>query len=295
MEKMNDLKDLLKHEIEDLCSVEDQILEALPAMIEKAGNPALKNALSEHLRITETHRSRLNQVQEIMGAGKEEEAREKKGFLSGIFSGKQKCRGMEGIIEEGNKIMGANMEPAVLDAAIIACAQKVEHYEICGYGTARTYARELGLEKAAQLLEQTLNEEYQADDKLTQLAVSNINIKAEGSGAGSGSGDRSASGSSATGRSGRSAKEKVPSREAEMEPATNRRSGSTSSRTEKASGRPKAAETPRNTGTARNTPTKKRVSNSRESKSSTNSRSTSGRQSASGTRGSAGKRSGRQR
>src|SRR5215213_11090099 len=86
---------------------------------------------------------------------------------------------MEGIIREGKKILDEQMEPNVVDAAIIACAQKIEHYEICGYGTARAYARELNLGEVAELLEETLNEEYEADDLLTDLAVGGLNEKAE--------------------------------------------------------------------------------------------------------------------
>src|SRR3989440_4836139 len=174
MEKMNDLKDLLRHEIQDLYSVEEQIIKALPTMIDKATNAKLKDALSTHLRITEEHKNRLDKIQKLM----HEKQEEKKGFLSSLFGGKQTCKGMEGIIEEGNKLMNANMEPRVVDAAIIASAQKVEHYEICGYGTAKTYANELKLEKVTQLLEQTLNEEYEADSLLTKLAVSGLNEKA---------------------------------------------------------------------------------------------------------------------
>ena len=177
MEKMNDLKDLLKHEIQDLYSVEEQIIEALPLMIDKANNISLKNALAEHLRITEEHKNRLDKIQKMM----HEKQEEKKGFLSGIFGGgKQVCKGMEGIIAEGKKMMNEEMEPRVMDAVIIACAQKVEHYEICGYGTARTYARELKLNKIVPLLEETLNEEYSADDLLTLLAESGLNQQAEG-------------------------------------------------------------------------------------------------------------------
>jgi len=176
MEKMNDLKDLLKHEIQDLYSVEEQIIEALPTMIDKANNISLKNALAEHLRITEEQKNRLDKILKMMN----EKQEEKKGFLSGIFGGgKQVCKGMEGIISEGNKMMNEEMEPRVMDAVIIACAQKVEHYEICGYGTARTYARELKLNKIVPLLEETLNEEYSADDLLTLLAEGGLNQEAE--------------------------------------------------------------------------------------------------------------------
>lgn len=184
MEKMNDLKALLGHEIEDLISAEDQIIAAMPMMIERANNQNLKKALQEHLAITENQRERLNQVQQLLGEGEPkggENGREKKGFLKGLFGslGKTTCKGMEGIISEGQKVMKEDMDADVMDAAIIAAAQKVEHYEICGYGTAKAYARELGLGKVAELLEETLDEEYTADDLLTDLAVGGINEKAE--------------------------------------------------------------------------------------------------------------------
>jgi ferritin-like metal-binding protein YciE len=182
MEKMNDLRALLKHEVLDLISAEEQIIEAMPAMIEKAKNAELKKALEEHLRITEKQRERLNQVHSRFEeeGDKSDDGGEKKGFLSGLFSGGgQKCRGMEGLITEGEKVMAEDMSAEVLDAAIIACAQKIEHYEICGYGTARAYARELNLSEVARLLEETLNEEYQADDRLTALALGGVNEQAE--------------------------------------------------------------------------------------------------------------------
>jgi ferritin-like metal-binding protein YciE len=182
MEAMNDLKALLKHEVQDLVSAEDQIIEAMPAMIKKARNPELKKALEEHLRVTEKQRSRLDQVlSSFNGEGKEEDnGGEKKGFLSGLFGGgAQKCRGMEGLITEGEKVMGEDMSAEVMDAAIIACAQKIEHYEICGYGTARAYARELKMAEAERLLDETLNEEYGADDRLTALALGSVNEEAE--------------------------------------------------------------------------------------------------------------------
>lgn len=190
MEKMNDLKDLLKHEIEDLYSVEEQILEALPKMIEKASNADLKRALKDHLKITEQHKSRLDKIQKSLMEGEEGK---KKGFLSGLFGGKHTCKGMQGIIEERNKIMNADISPEALDAAIIASAQKVEHYEICGYGTAKSFAWELGMEQLVKQLEQTLNEEYEADVLLTQLAEARVNLEAEkGEGSSASSRGRSA-------------------------------------------------------------------------------------------------------
>lgn len=213
---MNDLKDLLKHEIEDLYSVEEQILEALPKMIEKANNPDLKKALNDHLKITEQHKARLDKIQKTLNAGEEGK---KKGFLSGLFSGKQTCKGMQGIIEEGNKIMSADISAEALDAAIIASAQKVEHYEICGYGTAKSFAKELGMEAIAKQLEQTLNEEYEADILLTQMAEARINPEAE-----TGEASSSTSRNKPAGRT----KEKS-SRQMEMETVSSHRERSSSS------------------------------------------------------------------
>ena len=276
MEKMNDLRDLLKHEIEDLQSVEDQILEALPKMIDKAGNPDLKKALQEHLQVTQQHKSRLEKImKDFQGNGSNGK---KKGFL-GIFGGKQECKGMKGIIEEGEKIMSSDISPEALDAAIIASAQKVEHYEICGYGTARTFARELGMEQVAKQLEQTLNEEYQADDILTSLAVMRINEEAETPGGSSPS-------ASSRGRSSGRVKEKA-NREMEMEPVSSRRSGSSGkseagnkSRTSsgsQSSGQPKTSGTPRSESGRSGSSSKRIVSNERSGKTSgSNGRSSSG-------------------
>jgi ferritin-like metal-binding protein YciE len=196
MGKMINLRDLLTHEVQDLYSAEEQIIEALPLMIEKAGNAQLKKALQDHLKVTENQIARLDEVKQLLenesgGEENNEGEEESKGFLGGLFgggkssNGKHTCLGMQGVIKEGQKVMGEDMSPEVLDAAIIACAQKVEHYEICGYGTARAYARELNLGDVAELLEETLNEEYEADDLLTDLAVGKLNEKAE-----SGSGGR---------------------------------------------------------------------------------------------------------
>ena len=183
MEKMNDLKALLEHEIHDLVSAEEQIIEAMPAMIEKAQNAGLKKALQQHLAVTEKQRTRLDKVQSLLNKGQKNE--EEKGFLSGLFEkigGGEKCKGMEGIITEGQKIMKADMNAEVMDAAIIACSQKIEHYEICGYGTLKAYARELNLKEVESLLEETLNEEYEADNLLTKLALGDINEMAENAG-----------------------------------------------------------------------------------------------------------------
>lgn len=210
MEKLVDLKDLLRHEVQDLISAEDQIIEAMPAMIEKANNGELKKALRDHLRVTGEQRKRLDKVNQLMGDAEEAPAAgEKKGLFGRLFgSGGHKCKGMEGLITEGQKVMGEDMNEEVLDAAIIAVAQKIEHYEICGYGTARAFAKELKLAEVERLLTQTLNEEYSADNLLTKMAVGKLNVKAENAGNGNGTGSRTATGGTAPqggSKSGRSA------------------------------------------------------------------------------------------
>jgi ferritin-like metal-binding protein YciE len=177
MDNMNHLRDLLVHDVHDLYSAEEQIIKALPAMIQNANNPQLKQSLEQHLRVTEQQRDRLKQVKQLLGA--DDTTNQGQGIFAGLFGTGIKCKGMEGIISEGQEVMAIDMDPAVKDAAIICAAQKVEHYEICGYGTAKAYAEELGLIDVAQLLQQTLMEEYDADDKLTSLAIGSVNRKAE--------------------------------------------------------------------------------------------------------------------
>src|SRR5215470_9841283 len=174
MENMNQLRDLLKHEIKDLYSAEEQIIEALPKMIEKANNKQLKKALQQHLQVTRQQQHRLDEVLEDLGEKSEEES---SGVL-GMFKGGEKCLAMQGLIKEGEKLMREDMSPEVSDAAIIAAAQKIEHYEIASYGTAKAYAQELNLNKVRNLLKQTLDEEYAADDTLTDLAESRVNDSA---------------------------------------------------------------------------------------------------------------------
>lgn len=175
---MNDLKTLLKHDVQLMYSMEKQIVEALPAMIAKAENPALKQALEQHLSVTELQRDRIDRIRQLLGAD-EESVNRYSDFFTTILSGGAKCAGMEGIIDEGQKLMAENLSSDVMDAAIIGACQKIEHYEIACYGTARTFARQLGLNEIAQLLQQTLDEEYQADDLLTNLAEGGINLEAE--------------------------------------------------------------------------------------------------------------------
>jgi ferritin-like metal-binding protein YciE len=160
--QIDSLQKLYVEELRDLHSAERQIIQALPKMIKAASSPDLKAALQEHLDITEQQLARLDQIFESLG---------KKG------TGK-KCKGMEGVIADGKEILEEDMLPEVLDAAIISAAQHVEHYEMAGYGTVRTYAELLGETKALKLLQQTLNEEGDADKKLTDLAK-RINVEAE--------------------------------------------------------------------------------------------------------------------
>lgn len=177
MDNMNDLRSLLLHDLQDLYSAEEQIIAAMPAMIEKASDPRLKQALEQHLRVTENQRERLRRVQQALGT--QTGSGDSGGMIANLFGMGTTCQGMKGIIEENTKTMKENMSPSVMDAAIIAGAQKVEHYEICGYGTARTYAQQLGLTEVARLLQETLDEEHQADEILTAMAVADVNQRAE--------------------------------------------------------------------------------------------------------------------
>lgn len=178
MDNMNHLRDLLVHDVHDLYSAEEQIIKALPAMIAQASNLQLKQSLEQHLRVTEQQRDRLEQVRQLLGANNDD-SNQGHGIFADLFGSGIKCKGMDGIISEGEEVLAIDMDPAVKDAAIICAAQKVEHYEICGYGTAKAYAEELGLIDVAQLLQQTLMEEYDADDKLTALAIGKVNRQAE--------------------------------------------------------------------------------------------------------------------
>ncbi len=177
MKKIIDLKDLLKHEILDLYSAEEQIIEGLPGMIENASKPALKEALSRHLEITKTHKDRLDKIKESLML---KDDQEDTGFFSNLFGGNDSVTsgGVAGLIKQAEKMMAEDMTPEVMDAAIIAAAQKIEHYEIAGYGTARAYALELKLDIVTDIA-MTLQEEYDADDSLTKMAVGHVNPDAE--------------------------------------------------------------------------------------------------------------------
>lgn len=161
--KLTNLEDLFVDELKDLYSAENQILKALPKMVKAASHPELQQAFQQHLEQTREHVARLEKIFDKLDASPR---------------GK-KCKAMEGLIEEGKEIMDEDAEPSVLDAALIGAAQRVEHYEIAGYGCVRTYARLLGDEQSANLLQQTLDEEGETDKKLTQLAESVINVHAE--------------------------------------------------------------------------------------------------------------------
>lgn len=160
--EMEDLKDLYIEELKDLYSAENQIIKALPKMIKAASSEELKAGFEEHLEQTKNQVARLEKIFENLDASP-------KG---------KKCKGMEGLLEEGKELMEEDAEADVLDAGLIAAAQHVEHYEIAGYGCVRTYAELLGDKQAVKLLQQTLDEEKETDMKLTELARS-INVEAE--------------------------------------------------------------------------------------------------------------------
>ena len=159
---LESLQDLYLEQLKDLHSAERQIIEALPKMIEKTSHPELRRGFEQHLRQTEEQLRRLEQIGERIGED----------------LGGHKCKGMEGLLEEGEELMEERADSDVLDAALIAAAQRVEHYEMAGYGCARTYARLLGLEDDARILQQTLDEEGETDHKLTELAERVVNVEA---------------------------------------------------------------------------------------------------------------------
>jgi ferritin-like metal-binding protein YciE len=155
------LEDLFWHELEDIYSAEEQIIKALPKMAESASNTELKAGFEQHLEQTRQQVKRLERI-----------------FEAADRKAKSKtCEGMKGLLEEGKEMMKMNGDPEVIDAGLILSAQKVEHYEIAAYGTVHIFARLLGMSDAERLLEQTLNEEKQTDEKLTQ-AAKRINAKA---------------------------------------------------------------------------------------------------------------------
>ena len=156
------LRDLYLDELKDVYNAEKQLVRALPKMAKSSSHDELRTAYEDHLTVTEEHVLRLETIFDDIG----EPAPAKK------------CLGMEGLIAEGQEMMEEDMEPEVLDAALISAAQRVEHYEIAAYGTLRTYARQLGYDNHAQLLQQSLDEEGAADKLLTVIAVSTVNVDA---------------------------------------------------------------------------------------------------------------------
>jgi len=164
--KLKTLDDLLVDMLKDLYSAETQLVKALPKMAKAAHSGELKKAFTAHLEETRGQVARLDTIFEQLEASPR---------------GK-KCKAMEGLIEEGKELIDEDADPSVKDAGLIGAAQKVEHYEIAGYGTARTIAELLGHDEIAKLLQETLDEEGMADKKLTDLAESVINIEAEAAG-----------------------------------------------------------------------------------------------------------------
>lgn len=160
--KLATLEDLYIDLLKDLYSAEKQLTKALPKMAKNAQASDLQRAFQDHLKQTEKHVERIERIFSDM---------------DGSPRGK-KCVGMEGLIEEGNEVMKEAAEPQAADAGMIAAAQKVEHYEISGYGTARAWAEKLGYNSAARLLDQTLEEESMANELLTRIAESHVNVEA---------------------------------------------------------------------------------------------------------------------
>ncbi len=155
--QMQTLHDLFEHEIADLYNAEQQLLDALPKMAKAASNDKLRNAFEHHLNETRDHVQRLEEIRHTLGSSMDET-----------------CEAMKGQIEEGEEIVKAEGDSMVKDAALIAAAQRVEHYEIAAYGTARTLADELDIDDARDLLDQTLDEESNADKLLTKIATGGL-------------------------------------------------------------------------------------------------------------------------
>jgi ferritin-like metal-binding protein YciE len=162
--EFNNFEDLFKEQIEDLYDAEHRLTDALPKMAEAASSTQLKQAFQDHLTETQGHVSRLEQIF---------------GELN-IEPKRSTCQAMKGLVAEGEEMIKAKGDPDIKDAALIAAAQRVEHYEISGYGTARSFAQRLGLTQAVSLLQQTLQEEKAADEKLNDIAESSVNAQASG-------------------------------------------------------------------------------------------------------------------
>lgn len=178
---LDSLNKLLEEELKDIYSAEKQLLKALPKMAKRASSEELRSALTEHVDVTKRQIGRLEDVFESLGKPAKAKT----------------CKAMQGLVEEASEIMEEEGEDAVLDVGIIAAAQKVEHYEMASYGTVRTWARLIGQNEAADLLQETLDEEGEADKRLTALAESFVNPEAEsGNGGSTGESSRKKSGGS---------------------------------------------------------------------------------------------------
>ena len=160
--KLDSLNTLYVEELKDLYNAENQLVKALPKMVKKATSAELKDAFKEHLEVTKKQIERLEEIFDKLG-------KSPKG---------KTCHAMKGLIEEASEIIDEDGEESVIDAALIAAAQRVEHYEMAGYGTVKTFASILGEDDAADLLDQTLQEEGEADHKLTALAEEVVNVEA---------------------------------------------------------------------------------------------------------------------
>jgi ferritin-like metal-binding protein YciE len=167
--KAKGFRDLFELELKDLYSAEKQLTQALPKMAKASTNEDLRQAFESHLEETRGQIKRLESIFKQLDIS---------------YARVEKCKAMEGLIEEGKEIMEEGLVPDVLDAALICAAQKVEHYEIAGYGCARTFAQQLGHDDIAELLQETLDEEGSADKKLTEIAESVVNDEAEAAGVG---------------------------------------------------------------------------------------------------------------
>ncbi len=161
--KINTLLELYTEELRDLYSAETQILQALPAVAEAATSDELRAAFEDHLEQTKEHVERLDQIFDRLG----------------VPAKGKKCKAMEGLVEEAKDLLEEDIDEQVLDAALIAAAQRVEHYEIAVYGTLATFAKLMGRDEDLDLLVQTLDEEKETDENLTDIAESTINIEAE--------------------------------------------------------------------------------------------------------------------
>jgi ferritin-like metal-binding protein YciE len=162
MKELSSLEDVLVHEMQDIYDAENQLIKALPKMAKAASSSELKTAFEEHLEQTKGHVNRLEQAFEMLGQSA-------KGH---------KCKGMSGLIDEGKEALKGDGEDSSIDALLISAAQKVEHYEIAAYGSICTFAKQIQQDGLADLLHQTLDEEKQADEKLTEIAESSVNVEA---------------------------------------------------------------------------------------------------------------------